>query len=100
MIALIASRDLIQTVTLLVTVATMIIMLHMVVHKIIPWRYTVLPGLIMAEMAAFYLFVLVFRHDAQPSADMTFVSALIRLQTILAALVFLVAYWISKRKNG
>ncbi len=85
---------------LAVSLVTVIVMLHMTVTRIIPWRYTIVPGLIITELIVFCCVVLFVVVPSGPSYRMTFYSSLIWLQTLATALMFLVTYWISKRKNG
>ena len=94
--AFIENRDALQLLTLVLALATAVILAHMAIQRIIAWRYTVLPGLILAEMILFYVMVVFIWDTSQPSARVTFYSSIIRLQTVLAALVFLVAYWRGK----
>lgn len=94
--AFVENRDALQLLTLVLALVTAVILAHMAIRRIIAWRYTVLPGLILAEMIAFYVMVVFVWDTSQPSARVTFYSSIIRLQTVLAALVFLVAYWRGK----
>lgn len=94
--AFIENRDALQLLTLVLALVTVVIMAHMAIQRIIAWRYTVLPGLILAEMILFYVMVVFVLDTSQPSARVTFYSSIIRLQTVLAALVFLAAYWRGK----
>lgn len=100
MTAVIENREGLQLLTLALSLVTTLVLVHMATNRIIAWRYTVLPGIILAEMIAFYVMVIFVWDSAQPSQLATFYSSIIRLQTVIAALVFLVAYWISKRANG
>jgi len=97
--ALVSNRTL-SWAALLLSIVLTLLMLHMAANRIIPWRYTVLPGLIAIEMIVFYAVVIFIVDTTRPSYIVTFYSGLIRIQTIIAALVFLITYWISKRKSG
>ena len=98
--AFIENRDSLQLMTLVLALVTALILAHMAINRIIAWRYTVLPGLILAEMILFYFLVVFVWDTSQPSARVTFYSSIIRLQTVLAALVFLVSYWANWRRNN
>ena len=100
LITAVVSNRTLSWLTLVLSVVLVLLMLHMAANRIIPWRYTVLPGLIAVEMIVFYFVVVFIVDTTSPSFSATFYSGLIRLQTVIAAIVFLVTYWIGKRKHG
>jgi hypothetical protein len=79
----------IQAVTYALTIAAMIVMAAMALLRVIPWRLTIMPGVLLLQYAVFYTWLLFFR----PSGNMAWISALLRFQEVLVFLSFLVAYW-------
>jgi hypothetical protein len=84
-------REVIQFVSLLVTLAAMVVMGLMVWRRVLSWMYIVLPFLVMTQQVAFYIFV--FIQSPVPSETITTWSSIIRLETVLAFFVVLLAYW-------
>ena len=84
-------REIIQGVSLIATVATMVVLCLMARRGVLNWMYTVLPLLVMAQQVAFYIYV--FAKSPIPTETITTWSSIIRLETVLAFLVVLLAYW-------
>lgn len=91
-------REVIQFVSMIVTIATMLVMIAMSKRGVLNWRYILLPLLVSAQQVAFYIFVFIL--SPVPSETITTWSSIIRLETVLAFLVVLVAYWKAHNIHG
>lgn len=87
------ARMVVQAITLALTIAASIMLAAMVALRVIGWRISVMPGIILAEWIALYTYVLFVR----PDGNQAMYSAIIRLQEITVVLVFLAMYWWRRR---
>ena len=92
---LVTGRNHLQALTLVFVIASMLMMLLMWRRGVLPWRVTVLPGLILIQLAAFYVYILVLKPS--PGETLTAWAAAIRLETVVAFFMYLVIYHWSKR---
>ena len=102
-IAQLVSNHTLSMITLALALILTVLLFHLAWARIIPWRYTILPGLLSAETAIFYFVVIYIVAPTSPSFVVTFYSGIIRIQVYAAAIVFLIVYWRDwrrKQRNG
>lgn len=99
LITTLVSNHTLSLVTLALALALTVLLFHMAWVRIIPWRYTILPGILALETAVFYFVVVYIVNPQAPSFSITFYSSIIRIQVYLGAIVFLVSYWANWRRN-
>jgi hypothetical protein len=85
----------IQFSTLAVTLVNMGILVIMARQRVLAWRYAVLPMMLLAQLCAFYVYVMIVSRP--PSETTTTWSAILRLQTLSALTIVLLAYWRTHR---
>lgn len=92
---LVVGRDHLQALTLILSLASTLLLLAMWRRGVLPWRVTVLPGLILAQLIGFYTYVLAV--SPPPSEAVTTWSAAIRLETVASFFIMLSIYHWSRR---
>ncbi len=85
---LINNRMILQSITFLLAIASMVVVM-MAIHKsVIPWRYLVFPVTLLTQIILFYGYILATMPTPSPSA--TFWSGVIRFQFVAGFLVALI----------
>ena len=90
------NRIYLQSITLVIATACLASTILMMYFRVLPWRYMVIPVLVLLQIIVFYLYVLL-AHPI-PSVPVTFVSAVLRLEMVVAFFTLLLLYW-SERWN-
>ena len=66
----------------------------LVITRRLPWRYSVLPGWLLAQLTVFYIYVVfVMGPGVATMAVTTYISAVIRVQTGAFALGVMITLW-------
>lgn len=77
-------RSLIQSVTLIMAIASIIMFVALVGLRVLAWRFVLVPSIVMFEIAAFYMVLVVigpfYGFSIGPYAN--FISAVIRFQSV------------------
>ena len=89
------NRNLLQFITLNLSVLELILIMLMIHRKIIHWRYMVLPVAILLQLVVFYSYVLIV--SPPPTESVTFWSGVIRFQTVAGLMVVLLLLYRENR---
>lgn len=84
---IIDSRNVLQFITLVLSVLELVLIMLVIHKKILNWRYLVLPVAILIQIVVFYSYVLI--ASPEPSEAVTFWSGIIRFQAVAGLLVVL-----------
>lgn len=90
---LITNRNVLQWVTFSASMISVFMLVLMVYKNIIPWRYVFLPVSILIQIILFYAYVLV--ASPAPTASVTFVSGVIRFESVMGFLIVLLSVYLN-----
>jgi hypothetical protein len=79
----------VQFTTWLLAIVAALLMFIMARQRVIPWRLTIMPGVIVAQYIFFYSWLIFYK----PPGEWAWISAIVRLQEMLVFVSFLAIHW-------